>query len=495
MQSGDEARSHDIPADARFAPRGRFALPQTDEARFAAEVVATLRAAGHGAYWVGGCVRDLVLGHAPKDFDIATSARPEQVVAHFPRVVEVGVAFGVVCVLGPGHPPLLVEVATFRADDGYSDGRRPDAVRFVDAEQDVLRRDFTMNGLLLDPLGPDLALATTAGVVDLVGGLADLDAGLLRAIGVPAQRFAEDALRLLRAVRFSTRFGLQIAPETADAMRAAAPGLAAISRERVRVELEGMLAPATAAEALRRLVACELAPQLLDDVLVHDHRLTRATACFDALAAGGTGSRGAVAAAGTTPAVAPIAVALATLCWPIRCPESRAGMARFGERFRLSTAEVRDVTGLWRLVDALLALCPGDAGGGSDLDDAGASIAADNPTLVRCLRLPEAIAALDLARALVATDDAIGPQIRAARLAWLDGARALRDATPTARWWPTPFVDGQTLQARGHRPGAGFREALDAALDAQLRGGDAATALAAAEATLDTVRGGRSTGR
>ena len=487
-----------VSSDQRFAPRGRFALPQSDDARFAAQVVACLRAEGHGAYWVGGCVRDLVLGRVPKDYDVATSARPEQVLALFPRVFEVGVAFGVVCVLGPGQSPLVVEVATFRADHGYSDGRRPDAVRFVDAEQDVLRRDFTMNGLLLDPLDATGSLASSAGVVDLVGGLEDLDRGLLRAIGEPDQRFAEDALRLLRAVRFSCRFGLTIEARTAKSMCRAAPGLAAISRERVRVELEGMLAPATAAEALRRLVACRLAPLLLADVLALDPALQRATACFAALAAQSLAAQPLVgepqvdqsnaAAPDAAEAATPFAFALATLCWPVRCAEDRAGMARFGERFRLSNPEVRGVTSLWRLVDALLRL---SAGAGI--------VAADNPALARILRLADAPAALALARALVGSEpgrterqgseqEGTGHE-RALATDWLDRAAALRVATPRARWWPTPWVDGQTLQARGHRPGAGFREALDAALDAQLRGADAVGALAAAEAMLRSLRG------
>ena len=490
-------------SDARFAPRGQFALPQTEQARFAAHVVACLRAEGHGAYWVGGCVRDLVLGRAPKDFDVATSARPEQVSALFPRVVEVGVAFGVVCVLGPGQPALLVEVATFRAEEGYSDGRRPDTVRFVDAEQDVLRRDFTMNGLLLDPLDERLAMAASAGVVDLVGGLADLDAGLLRAIGEADQRFAEDALRLLRAVRFSCRFGLEIEGRTADAMRAAAAGLAAISRERVRVELEAMLSPASAAEALRRLVSCALAPQIVADVLEQDPDLRRTTACFDAIAAAAGLRRRQRALDGesadsveSAPALPPFVAALATLCWSVRCPEDRAGMARFGERFRLSNPEVRGVTTLWRLVDGLLGLCLRKAQGENVAPEPpGAAVVVDNPAVVRLLRVAEARAALALARALVETDAALSGAERALATDWLDRASALRDATPIERWWPTPYVDGQTLQARGHRPGAGFREALDAALDAQLRGADPTTAIAAAEAALSHARAATATER
>src|SRR5437764_2135629 len=169
-----------------------MAQPVT-EREFAVGVVRRLRDAGHEALWAGGCVRDELLGLVPKDYDVATSARPEEVRRVFRRTVAVGLSFGVVEVLGPR--PLKVQVATFRSDVSYSDGRHPDAVVFSSAREDALRRDFTINGMFFDPVQGEL--------VDYVGGWADLEARVLRAIGEPAQRFTEDKLRLLRAVRIA----------------------------------------------------------------------------------------------------------------------------------------------------------------------------------------------------------------------------------------------------------------------------------------------------
>src|SRR5215472_3150378 len=162
-----------------------MAQPVT-ERDFAVEVVRTLRAAGHEALWAGGCVRDELLGLVPKDYDVATSARPEEVRRLFKRTIAVGASFGVVEVLGPR--PLKVQVATFRSDVSYSDGRHPDAVVFSTARDDAVRRDFTINGMFFDPLGNQL--------IDYVGGQADLQAKILRAIGDPQKRFSEDKLRM-----------------------------------------------------------------------------------------------------------------------------------------------------------------------------------------------------------------------------------------------------------------------------------------------------------
>src|SRR5215831_9296529 len=165
--------------------------PELTEREFAVRVVRRLREAGHQALWAGGCVRDELLGLVPKDYDVATDATPEQVRRLFRRTVAVGAAFGVVQVLGPR--PLAVEVATFRSDVSYSDGRRPDRVVFSSPREDAERRDFTINGMFFDPIDDKL--------IDYVGGQADLHARVLRAIGDPVARFAEDKLRMLRAVR------------------------------------------------------------------------------------------------------------------------------------------------------------------------------------------------------------------------------------------------------------------------------------------------------
>src|SRR5688572_27782573 len=189
-------------------------------------VVRALRDVGHVAYFAGGCVRDLLLGLEPKDYDVATDAPPDRVRKLFKRTQAVGQAFGVILVrIGRSQ----VEVATFRAEGKYLDGRRPSEVRFTTAEEDAKRRDFTINGLFLDPL--------TDQVIDYVGGQADLKAKVIRAIGNPDERFEEDHLRLLRAVRFAARFGFEIEPATDAAIPRHAGHLVRISPERVAEEL------------------------------------------------------------------------------------------------------------------------------------------------------------------------------------------------------------------------------------------------------------------
>src|SRR5216110_3760527 len=192
----------------------------------AREIAARLRENGHMAYFAGGCVRDMVRGLTPKDYDIATDARPEAVQKLFPRTYAVGAHFGVIIVLENGFQ---FEVATFRSDEGYIDGRHPSAVRFSSPEEDAKRRDFTINGMFYDPVAEK--------VIDFVGGRSDVAAKLVRAIGDPAQRFAEDRLRMLRAVRFATTLDYQIDPTTWDALIANAASINQISAERIRDEL------------------------------------------------------------------------------------------------------------------------------------------------------------------------------------------------------------------------------------------------------------------
>jgi poly(A) polymerase len=192
----------------------------------AREICACLRERGHIAYFAGGCVRDMVRGLVPKDFDIATDAPPEVVQKIFSRTYAVGAHFGVIVVL---ENEFQFEVATFRSDDVYVDGRRPTAVHFSSPEEDAKRRDFTINGMFFDPEKNE--------VIDFVGGRADLEAKLVRAIGDPAQRFAEDRLRMLRAVRFATVLDYKIDKQTWDALVANAPSITEISAERIREEL------------------------------------------------------------------------------------------------------------------------------------------------------------------------------------------------------------------------------------------------------------------
>jgi poly(A) polymerase len=202
-------------------------------------VVRRLVEAGHQAYWAGGCVRDLLLDREPGDYDVATSATPEEVVRLFPKVVTVGAQFGVVKVfLGEDG----VEIATFRSDRGTLDGRHPREVRYAQSpEEDVRRRDFTINGLLYDPLEEK--------VLDFVGGDDDLRNGLIRSIGAAGERFAEDYLRLLRAIRFAARFDYRIEQETWQALKSAREGIKQVSQERVRDELLKMLTEGAARRA------------------------------------------------------------------------------------------------------------------------------------------------------------------------------------------------------------------------------------------------------
>ena len=253
----------------------------------ATEIIRTLRQNGYQAYLVGGCVRDLLLGREPADYDVATDARPDEVIRIFPRTWAVGAQFGVVLVplngeegkkqvlrstvagsqqqaswhgsAQDGNKLRVVEVATFRSDGLYTDGRHPNEVTYTrDPKEDVQRRDFTINGLLLDPLNNE--------VLDYVGGRADLKAGIIRTIGQPARRFAEDKLRMLRAVRFAARFGYQIDPATFEGIRNLRSQIHQVSRERVRDEIIKMLTEGHARRAFELLDQTALLEEVLPEV-------------------------------------------------------------------------------------------------------------------------------------------------------------------------------------------------------------------------------------
>ena len=222
------------------------------------EICGTLRMAGHQAYLAGGCVRDILLRRDPVDYDVATDATPEQVQALFPDSLAVGAQFGVVAVLG-GVERVQVEVATFRADVGYTDGRHPDRVIFAKSpEEDVKRRDFTINALLLDP--------QTGEVLDFVGGRKDLEAGIIRAIGRPEERFREDKLRMIRAARFAARFRYTIEPETFAGIARLAEEVRQVSAERIRDELTKLLTEGAARRGFELLDATRLLPAVLPEI-------------------------------------------------------------------------------------------------------------------------------------------------------------------------------------------------------------------------------------
>jgi poly(A) polymerase len=231
---------------------------------FAISIIRTLRDSGYQAYLVGGCVRDLLLGREPADYDVTTDATPDEVMRIFPETYAVGAQFGVVLVPLPKDQVTkeendAIEVATFRSDIGYGDGRHPDQVRYSkDVREDVERRDFTINGLLLDPI--------TNEVLDYVGGRDDLKAGVVRTIGDPERRFAEDKLRMLRAVRFAARFDYAIDPKTFAAIQELASQIDQVSKERIREELTKMLTEGHARRAFLLLDESGLLQEVLPEI-------------------------------------------------------------------------------------------------------------------------------------------------------------------------------------------------------------------------------------
>ena len=223
----------------------------------ALRILKQIRTAGFTACFAGGSVRDRLLGRSAKDYDIATNARPEQIEAIFPKTVAVGKAFGVIVVVQDGTE---TEVATFRADGGYQDGRRPDSIEFCGAEEDARRRDFTVNGMFYDPVENK--------IIDYVDGQADLEKKIIRAIGAPEKRFAEDHLRMLRAVRFAHTLGFEIEPATRAAIQKHAPDLAKISAERIENEFSRTLTESLRpGDALRELVALGLMKYIIPEIL------------------------------------------------------------------------------------------------------------------------------------------------------------------------------------------------------------------------------------
>ncbi len=484
----------------------------------ALKIIETLRARGYEAYLAGGCVRDLLLGREPDDYDVATSATPEVVLEMFPRTFAVGAHFGVVLVAtcggadGAGAPvgseetpteesTNATEVATFRSDLSYSDGRHPDAVRYTQtAEEDVQRRDFTINGLLLDPLkafpqglkpgafsaASDVrAEARTlqtkdrtvqqenelrGAVLDYVGGLADLDAGVVRAIGRAEKRFEEDHLRMLRGVRFAARFGFELEAETKRAIRLLASKIHAVSRERVRDELTKMLTEGHARRAFELLDETRLLNEVLPevarmkgveqpaqfhpegDVWVHTLMLLEQLepGCSETLAWGAL-----LHDVGKPPTFR-------------RAPDRirfdghvEIGVAMGAEicrRFRFSNEETKQVLDLienhMRFMDAPRM---------------------KESTLKRFFRLPrfEEHLALNRMDCMAASGN-------------LENWEFVRErflSMPEEAVRPEPLITGRELIAAGYAPGARFKEMLRAAEDAQLEG-----TIATAEEALKLVR-------
>ncbi len=408
---------------------GRQGTSHDDLRAAAVEIVRALAGAGHVAYFAGGCVRDRLMGLDPTDYDVATDARPEQVQTLFQHAHYVGESFGVMLVRQHGH---LVHVATFRTDGVYSDGRHPDSVTFSDAEHDAARRDFTINGLFEDPL--------TNTIIDHVGGRADLDARSIRAIGDPQARLREDALRMLRAVRFAARFEFAIEEATADAIRsAAATGLLrGVSRERIGEELKRMLTHPNRAMAAWELQCLDLDHAVLDG----PHRTVAPTRL------------------GRLPAEASYSAALAAWLLDRSEPGDEPPMDRALRWSRALLLSNTDQHGLCRSLEIHETL----SSSWSSLGIAAQKRLAAQPEFDQALMI------------LQASD----------RHAFDDVRRRVQELARTDLA-PPPLITGDDLIDLGLPPGPAFRSVLDAVYDAQLEGGlgSRADALALARAIAD----------
>ena len=442
---------------------------------FATSIIRTLREKGFHAYLVGGCVRDLLLGRTPKDYDVATNATPQQMMSIFPETYAVGAQFGVVLVPVPESDRAdagtnsskrtvnEVEVATFRSDIGYSDGRHPDEVRFSqDPREDVLRRDFTINGMLLDPL--------TDEVLDYVGGQKDLEAGMVRAIGNPEQRFAEDKLRMLRAVRFAARFAYAIEDETFAAIQKLAKDVGLVSRERVRDELTRVLTEEHPRRAFQLLDESGLLKEVLPeisamkgvaqppqfhpegDVFVHTLLL------LDHL-----------------PQPCPPTLAWGALLHDVGKPATfrvAPDRIRFDDHVHVGVKIAQEICGRLHFsvsdTQQILALV------GNHMRFSHAT-RMNQSTLKKFLRMPAFDQHLALHRA-----DSLASH---GYLSTYDFVKEKLAAIPPEKMRPAPLVTGDDLIAAGHSPGPKFREILDAVEDGQLEGW-----LASREAALEFVR-------
>jgi tRNA nucleotidyltransferase/poly(A) polymerase len=386
----------------------------TTQREFALDVVRQLRAAGYESLWAGGCVRDQLLGITPKDYDVATSAKPDEIHDLFGnrRTLAIGAAFGVITVLGPRSAG-QIEVATFRTDAAYSDGRHPDSVTFTTAEEDARRRDFTINGLFYDPLAEQ--------VVDYVNGQRDLTDQVIRAIGDPHQRFDEDKLRLLRAVRFAAAFGFRIEEETFRAIQRRAADITSVSAERIGAEIRRMLTDAQRTTAVELLRDSGLLPHVLPEVAALDSSAWQKTLRVLGELDGPT-----------------LPLALAAL---LLCVENTPVAGTVGRRLRYTSKEM-DRAG-WLL---------------SNLATIRAADEIAWPRLQRVLVHDGAEELLALHAAIAGPDDAALAFCRE-RLAW-----------PTERLNPAPLVDGADLIAHGLEPGPQFAALLERIRDSQLDG-------------------------
>jgi poly(A) polymerase len=411
----------------------------------AVEILKRLRGAGFQAFLVGGCVRDLVMGFVPKDYDISTDATPEQVVRLFPQSLTVGAQFGVVIV---PRPEGNVEVATFRSDGRYADGRHPNEVRYTKTlQQDVLRRDFTMNGLLYDPLEER--------VLDYVGGQADIHARRVRAIGDPYKRFSEDRLRMLRAVRFATRLGFTLDAATEEAIKKQAAEISQVSAERARDEILKILTEGRARQGFELLDATGLLQEVLPEV----KRLQGVAQPAEFHPEGDVWVHTMMMLEGLrspTPTLA-----LAVLLHDVGKPPtfSIRERIRFDNHVEVGAKMAEEICGRLRLslreTERVVELVRHHLRF-KDFPRMRRS------TQLRFLRLPGFPEHLELHRldCLASHGD----------LSTYEMAKRVLEETPPEEIRPAPLLRGDDLIARGYTPGPLFKEILQAVEDAQLEG-------------------------
>jgi poly(A) polymerase len=461
--------------------RGRGGTPamRRSEPQYAAAlaIARTLRDAGHQAFFAGGCVRDLLLGVAPKDYDVATSTVPDQIVELFPKTFTVGAHFGVVLVCAEiDGVEIATEVATFRSDGAYSDGRRPDAVRYTtDPREDVLRRDFTINGMLLDPIAYEATGDLDAAVLDYVGGRKDLALGVVRAIGDPKLRYAEDKLRLLRAVRFAARLNFHLEVE---GIRCKAAEITQVSAERTRDELTKILTEGGAARGFEMLYQLGLLARILPevvrmrgvaqppefhpegDVWVHTMLL------LEKLQPSETAPSSSREASKTARSASP------TLAWGALLhdvgkpatyqppnPKIPGDRIRFNGHVEVGVRIAEEILARLRFsnddTEQIVALVKNHMRFGDILQ-------MKQSTLKRFLRLPRFDEHLELHR--LDASSAHGD------LTLYDFARAQYEAEPAPDLRPAPLLTGDDLIAIGYKPSPQFKPMLALAEDAQLEG-------------------------
>jgi poly(A) polymerase len=436
--------------------RQKYMNLSSEKAQEAIRIARTLREQGYSAYLVGGCVRDLLLNREPADYDVATSATPLEVIRIFPQTFAVGAQFGVVLVPVRRETPdgerdnYATEVATFRSDGAYSDGRHPDEVQFSkDARMDVQRRDFTINGLLLEP--------DTHEVLDYVGGREDLKQGVIRTIGEAHHRFAEDKLRMLRAVRFAARFGYLIDDRTFAAIRELAPQIHQVSRERVRDEILKMLTEGHARRAFELLDQTNLLEQVLPEI----KKMQGVAQPPQYHPEGDVWTHTLMLLEGL-PAGCPKTLALGALLHDVGKPPTfrvAPDRIRFDQHAEIGTKMAAEICRRFRLsnddTDQVLSLVANHMRFGDVMR-------MKDSTLKRFFRLPRFEQHLELHR--------LDCQSSHRDLSLYDFAKEKFQTLPAEQIRPQPLITGADLISAGYQPGPQFKELLTAVEDAQLDG-------------------------